>query len=53
MRQSIRRSAKGTLSDLLDSISIAELLQQIEQKIVRIAKHQSGVLFEQIEVPAS
>ena len=53
LRQSIKRSAKGTMPDLLNSASIAEVQQQIEQKVVRIAKHQSDVLFEQSGVPAS
>jgi hypothetical protein len=53
LRQSIRRSAKGAIPDLLASASIAEVHQQIEQKVVRIAKHQSDVLFEQSGVPAS
>jgi hypothetical protein len=54
LRQSIRRSAKGTtIPGLLDSASIAEVQQQIEQKVMNIAKHQSNVLFEQSGVPAS
>lgn len=53
LRQSIKRSAKGIIPDLLNSASIAEVQQQIEQKVVRIAKHQSDVLFEQSGVPAS
>jgi hypothetical protein len=54
LRQSIRRSAKGTtIPGLLDSASIAEVQHQIEQKVMNIAKHQSKVLFEQSGVPAS
>jgi hypothetical protein len=54
LRQSIRRSAKGTtIPGLLDSASIAEVQQQIEQKVMKIAKHQSDVLFEQSGIPAS
>jgi hypothetical protein len=54
LRQSIRRSAKGTaISGLLDSASIAEIQQQIEHKVMKIAKHQSNVLFEQSGVHAS
>ena len=55
LRQSIRRSAKGTttIPGLLDSASIAEVQHQIEQKVMNIAKHQSNALFEQSGVPAS
>jgi hypothetical protein len=53
LRQSIRRSAKGAIPDLLDSASLAEVQQQMEQKVMKIAKHQSDVLFKQSGVPAS
>jgi hypothetical protein len=53
LRQSIRRSAKGAIPDLLASGSIAEVQQQIEHNVMNIAKNQSDVLFEQSGVRAS
>jgi hypothetical protein len=53
LRQSIRRSAKGAIPDLLASASIAEVQRQIEQNVMNIAKNQSDVLFEQSGVRAS
>jgi hypothetical protein len=53
LRQSIRRSAKGAIPDLLASASIAEVQRQIEQKVMNIANNQSDVLFEQSGVRAS
>src|ERR671922_2438056 len=53
LRQSIRRSAKGAIPDLLDSASLAEVQRQIEQEVMNIAKNQSDVLFEQSGVRPS
>jgi hypothetical protein len=53
LRQSIRRSAKGAIPDLLDSASLAEVQRQIEQKVMNIAMNQSDVLFEQSGVRPS
>jgi hypothetical protein len=53
LRQSIRRSARGAIPDLLASASLAEMQQQIEQNVMEIAKHQSDVLFEQSGVRPS
>lgn len=47
LRQSIRRSAKGAIPDLLASASKAEVQERIEQRVMKIAKDQSDVLFEQ------
>jgi hypothetical protein len=53
LRQSIRRSAKGAIPDLLDSASLAEMQQLIEQRVMKIAKDQSDVLLEQSGVRPS
>jgi hypothetical protein len=53
LRHSIRRSAKGAIPGLLDTASLAEVQQQIEQTVMKIAKHQSDVLFEQSGVRPS
>jgi hypothetical protein len=53
LRQSIRRSAKGAIPDLLDSARMAEVQQQLEHEVMKIAKHQSDTLFEQSGVHPS
>jgi hypothetical protein len=53
LRQSIRRSAKGAIPDLLKSASLAEMQQNTEQKVMKIAKDQWDVLFEQSGVRPS
>lgn len=53
LRLSIRRSAKGAIPNLLDSASLAEMQQHIEQRVMKIAKDQSNVLFEQSGVRPS
>jgi hypothetical protein len=53
LRQSIRRSAKGAIPDLLKSASLAEMQQHTEQKVMDVAKHQWDVLFEQSGVRPS
>jgi hypothetical protein len=53
LRQSISRSAKGVIPDLLASASKAEMQEQIEQKVLKIAKNQSDILFQQSGVRAS
>ena len=53
LRQSIRRSAKGAIPELLKSASLAEMQQHTEQKVMKIAKHQWDVLFEQSGVRPS
>ncbi len=53
LRQSIRRSAKGAIPDLLDTARMAEAQQQLEYEVMKIAKHQSDTLFEQSGVHPS
>jgi uncharacterized membrane protein YGL010W len=53
LRRDIKRSVKSASSDLLDGAGRAQMVQEIESKVIRIATQSSNALFVESGVPPS
>jgi hypothetical protein len=53
LRRDIKRSVKSASSDLLDGAGRAQMIQEIESKVIRIATQSSNALFVESGVPPS